>query len=306
MAPRIVVIGSSNMDLVVKTDHIPAPAETCFGHDFVVVPGGKGANQACAASRLGAQVDFVACVGTDAFGDQACAGLEAAGVCTSHVHRRSGTPTGVALIYVANDGQNCIVVAPGANLCLTAADVDSATNAIARADMVVVQCEVSMEATRHAIMVARRHGIPVLLNPAPATPGARDLLPAVSFVTPNEVEACALLGVPFTREFDPIEAATALRKAGAPAVIITLGDRGSVVMDNAAPQPVPPIAVEAVDATAAGDCYSAALAVALAEGRSLLEAARFATAAASISVTRLGAQPSLPARAEVDLYLASR
>jgi ribokinase len=300
----IVVIGSSNTDMVVRTPHIPAPGETILGDDLVLVSGGKGANQAVAAARLGAEVTLVARVGADLFGERAVREIAAAGVDTTYVVRDSATPSGVALICVADDGQNSIVVAPGANGQLTPQDVDAALPAIRSASVVVLQLETPLETVEYAIRLAKREGKQVILNPAPARDLPFGLLDGVDILTPNEIEAAMLLKMADGLPLDPSIAGQALLRLGPASIIVTIGAEGAIVAKLEGSTHVPALKVEAVDTTAAGDCFTGALACALAEGKKLSDAARFAAAAASLSVTRLGAQSSMPTRAEVEKSLA--
>lgn len=301
--PRIVVVGSSNTDMVVRTARIPAPGETVLGGEFVMTGGGKGANQAVAAARLGADVMLVARVGADLFGERARAEIAAAGVCVDYLLVDPDAPSGVALIFVEESGQNSIVVAPGANGRVSPADVDGARPAFESADVVVLQFEVPVETVARAIALGKNLGKTVVLNPAPAPDLPTDFLRGVDVLTPNEHEAAHLLGRDLTAEFDAVEAAQALLILGSRAVVLTRGANGAVVAtpDNVAE--IPGRLVDAVDATAAGDCFTGALAVGLAEGNDLVNAARFANAAAALSVTRIGAQASLPTREEVSAFL---
>ena len=299
--PRILVVGSSNTDLVVRTPRIPAPGETVLGGDLVMTPGGKGANQAVAAARLGAEVALLARIGVDLFGDHAVESLRRAGVSTEFVVRDSDAPSGVAFISVDDDGQNAIVVAPGSNARLAPEDVDSARAAFDRADVVVLQLEIPIPTVRRAIDLARSLGRTVILNPAPSVPLPAGFLAKVDVITPNEQEAGALLG----REGigDPLEAAHALLETAARTVVITLGRKGAAVARTHYRELFPACEANAVDTTAAGDCFTGALAVSLAEQKTLPESIRFANAAASISVTRPGAQESMPSRIEVEEIL---
>ena len=304
MPKPIVVIGSSNTDMIVQLDRIPAPGETVLGGRFSTAAGGKGANQAVAAARAGGQVIFVTRVGADSFGDQAIAGFVADGIDTRFVVRDETAASGVACIFVDRNGQNSIAVASGANMCLTPADIRAAEEAIKQAAVVLVQLEIPLETVAAAVDIAAAHGVPVILNPAPAQPLSDELLRKISILTPNEIEAGMLTGMAVTDEPSAKTAAQILRGRGVAAVVITLGDRGSLISgcDHAAM--VPAFAVKAVDTTAAGDVFNGALAVRLSEGRSIQDAVRFASAAAAISVTRLGAQPSAPTRSEIDRFLS--
>jgi ribokinase len=265
-----------------------------------MVSGGKGANQAVAAARLGAQVTLVARVGKDLFGGRAVRDIAASGVNTDYIVRDPDAPSGVALICVAESGENSIVVAPGANDRLSPEDVDAALPAIRAADVVVLQLEIPLGTVAHAIRVAKGEGKPVILNPAPARSLPKGFLEAVDVITPNEIEAAMLLGILADAEVDPQSAGRAILDLGVKSAVLTLGDQGAAVVTREGATCVRALSVEPVDTTAAGDCFTGALACALAEGRSLEDAARFAATAASISVTRFGAQTSMPTRAEVD------
>jgi ribokinase len=301
--PSIVVIGSSNTDMIIQLDRIPRPGETILGGEFSTAAGGKGANQAVGAARAGGKVTFVARVGRDMFGDQAVAGFERDVIVTDFVFRDPVAPSGVALIFVAKDGENSIAVAGGANSKLSPADVRKAKRAIAGASAVVMQLETPLETVQAAAELAAKAGVRVILNPAPARSLPDALLKLVSILTPNETEAELLTGIKVTNDATAAQAADKLLDKGVQAVILTLGARGAFVATKESKQLVPGFKVKAVDTTAAGDVFNGALAVALSEGRSLLEAARFASAAAAISVTRLGAQPSAPKRQEIEKLL---
>lgn len=296
---RVVVIGSANMDLVICVPRLPAPGATIAGHGFATTAGGKGANQAVAAARLGAPVTFVGCVGDDAFGRTLRAGLAGDGVDTSRVRTVAGTPSGVALITVDAEGRNTIVLAAGANAALAAEDVAGAEADIARAAIVLCQLETPIAALTAAIDVADRHGVPVLLNPAPAArlPGA--LVRRVRYLVPNETEAAVLSGVPVVDLDSARQAAGLLRVQGAPVVLVTLGAGGVWQADAAGDCHHPASSVQAVDTTAAGDTFIGGLAAELAAGAALPDAIAFAQRAAALAVTRHGAQASIPRRAEV-------
>lgn len=304
MQPKITVIGSSNTDMVIQLDRIPRPGETVLGGEFTTAAGGKGANQAVAAARAGGDVTFVARLGRDVFGDQALAGFARDGIRTDFVFRDPRSPSGVALIFVAKDGENCIAVAGGANQRLSPADVQRAKAAILKAQAVVLQLETPLETIEAATRIAARAKVPVLLNPAPARPLPSRLLALVSILTPNETEAEQLTGVAVTNDASARLAAAKLLAKGVQTIIITLGSRGAFVATRDRQTLVPGFKVKAVDTTAAGDVFNGALAVALAEDQPLIEAVRFANAAAAISVTRLGAQPSAPRRREITRRVA--
>ncbi len=300
---KIVVIGSANTDLVVQVLRMPAPGETILGGKFMTAAGGKGANQAVAAARLGGKVTFVARVGNDTFGEESLAGYVAAGVDVRHVVRDAEAASGVALICVDAAAENSIVVAPGANDRLSVEDVERAEAEIAAADFVVLQLEVPISTVCRAAEVAQAHGVKVILNPAPAAEVPDELLRRCYLLTPNRNECARLTGLPVNNAADAKHAADALRRRGVRNVVVTLGSEGSLICGETVCERVAARRVEAVDTTAAGDVYNGALAVALSEGRSLVEAARFATAASAIAVTRMGAQTSVPTRAEVEALL---
>jgi len=295
--PRILVVGSSNTDMIIKLDRIPRPGETILGGAFVTAAGGKGANQAVGAARAGGQVTFIARVGQDMFGEQAVAGFVRDGINVKHVFRDKANPSGVALIFVAKDGENSIAVAGGANAKLSPADVRKAKAAFAGASVLVMQLETPLETVQAAADLAAKAGVRVILNPAPARPLPDKLLKRISILTPNETEAELLTGCAGE------EAAAKLRARGVATVILTLGARGALIADANGTRMVPGFKVKAVDTTAAGDIFNGSLAVALAEGKSLEQAVRFANAAAAISVTRFGAQPSAPTRREIERFL---
>ncbi|MBQ4142606.1 MAG: ribokinase [Thermoguttaceae bacterium] len=307
---RIVVIGSSNTDMVIKSRTIPRPGETVIGGKFVCNAGGKGANQAVAAARLGGNVAMIARVGADMFGEQAKAGFEKEGIDVSCVKMDETAATGIALILVDENAENSISVASGANENLSPADVDEAEakfHLISTADILVVQLETPMATLLHTAELAEKFGIPLILDPAPAPQNGLpdELLSRLTLLKPNETEASYITGIEVCDLASAQKAVSVLHERGVKQVIVTLGKEGVLVSDGtSAPVHVPSIAVEAVDSTAAGDAFSGALACALAEGKTLLDAARFAVAAAGLSVTKLGAQQSMPTRAEVEAKLA--
>ncbi len=300
--PRVVIVGSANTDMVVRASRLPKPGETVLGGDFSQAPGGKGANQAVAAARLGALVTFIACVGADALGDQAVQGYEAEGIDTRYVVRDPDAPTGVALITVDEaTGENCIVAAPGANGCLSVGLIERAAEVIREADVVVCQLESPLDTVLTALRLARDAGKTTILNPAPARLVSDELLSLVSILTPNETEAAFLAG---DVQMTPEDAAANLRTRGVSAVVVTLGAQGLLWLGEDGPGHMPAWpSIRAVDTTAAGDCFTGALAAALAEGRPWEQALAFANAAAALSVTKAGAQPSLPSLFEVDQFL---
>lgn len=296
----LIVIGSSNTDMVVQAAKLPAPGETVLGGTFLLNPGGKGANQAVAAARLGARVMLVAKVGNDVFGQQAILGFEREGIHTEFVSVDEDRPSGVALIGVDRHGENAIMVAPGANAHLHPAEVELALAAGQGQPWVLLQLEIPLATVEYAAREAHDRGWAVILNPAPAQPLPTSLFPYLYAITPNETEAEILTGIPVMDEPSAVAAAKVLHSLGVPRVIITLGARGALVSQPTGTVLLPAPVVQAVDTTAAGDVFNGALAVALAENRDLIESVRFAIRAAAISVTRLGAQASAPSRAEVD------
>ena len=298
----VLVIGSLNMDLVARCTRLPVAGETIFGQDFFTAFGGKGANQAVAAARLGARVTMAGCVGNDAFGEQLIKGLKDAGI-DAHCVTDVQAPTGTALITIDATGANTIVVISGANMQCDAALVDRALSG-SGLGILLLQHEIPDAANIQAIRAAHAAGWFIILNPAPARPIADELLPLVDIVAPNESEAAALTGQPVASLADARAAARVLLGRGARGVLITLGANGALYCDSRNQWHCPAIAVQAVDSTAAGDAHLGALAAALAEGRALDDSLGFAAAAAAIAVTRLGAQPSLATRAEVDEFTA--
>lgn len=301
-APDIVVVGSANMDLVVQVEHIPAAGETVLGGDCIAIPGGKGANQAVAAARLGGKVHFIGRVGDDVFGGRLRDCLANEGIDVAHLKTEQNVSSGTALIGVDANGQNSIIVAPGANAKVSPEDIDHALDIIRGSDTVVLQLEIPISTVKQGLQTARSAGVLTILNPAPCSytqPLEISLLELVDILTPNEHEAASLLGLPTSDGLDMEAAAIQLRKMGVEVVVITLGAEGCLISDANGARRIPGNPVQQVDTTAAGDCFTGALAVALSEGKTLNEAAVFANQAAAISVTRPGAQPSLPYRNEL-------
>lgn len=299
--PKIVVVGSSNTDMVVKTERIPSPGETVIGGDFVIAAGGKGANQAVAAARLGADVTLVARLGSDLFGDQSLENFKQEGINTDFIVRDAAAPSGVALISVDSRGENSIVVAPGSNGRLSVEDVDKAADEIRKADALVMQLESPMETVTHAARIAHEAGVRVILTPAPAQHVPKETLALIDVLIPNEYEAAQLAAI---GSHDVEDLGRALLEAGVGTVIITLGSKGVMMVQPGGTSRFEARKVEAVDTTAAGDSFTGALACALAEGKDMPDAITFAISAAAITVTRMGAQPSLPTRAELEGSLA--
>ena len=295
----VLVIGSSNTDMVVKTPHLPAPGETILGGTFFMNAGGKGANQAVAAARLGGKVTLMAKLGNDIFGKQALQLFIEEGIDTSGVFTDPHYPSGVALITVDDKGENCIAVASGANAQLLPADIESLKDKIVDAAIVLMQLEVPVETVAQAAALASEAGAMVILNPAPACELPTDIFQHISIITPNETEAEMLSGIKVIDIQSAMEAADIIRAKGVNTVIITLGSKGALIVGEGMEQLVPAPVVAAVDTTAAGDVFNGALAVALAEGQGIVAAVEFACKAAAISVTRLGAQASAPYRKEM-------
>ncbi len=297
--PKITVIGSINMDLVTETSRVPDLGETVLGTRFSTHPGGKGANQAVACARLGADVTMVGCVGDDPFGKELRENLRKQGVAVSHVDSVSGEATGVASIVV-EQGDNSIIVVPGANHAVTPEKVGQAEEAIREADVVLLQLEIPIDAVAEAVGIARRHQVPVVLNPAPAMELSRELLDGVSILTPNEYELAVLLGQDKEQEAD-FRRMLAVYPGQ---VVMTKGGEGAFYTGEE--QQVfhqPGFPVEVVDTTGAGDTFNAALALKVGQGEGLAEAVRYATAASALSVTRFGAQGGMPHAVQVEAFL---
>jgi len=290
----IVVIGSINTDLTIQVPHFAKCNETVLGNgDFATTQGGKGANQAVAAAAGGLPVHMIGKVGADAFGDAAIADLMASGVNCDHVNRETDHSTGIAAIFVDSDGNNSITVAPGANACVTLADVQAATSIIADADIVMLQLEIPVAAVNEAIAIANRHGTKVMLDPAPATAELPEL-DGVDYLTPNEIEAETLTGISTASADGPEKIAQAFREQGVRQIVLTLGNDGCYIASDAEETRIDAKIVTAVDTTGAGDAFNGFLATALAKGLEFREAAEIACAAASLSVTRSGARADLP------------
>ncbi|HME26171.1 MAG TPA: ribokinase [Acetobacteraceae bacterium] len=296
-AKPVLVIGSLNMDLVARCEHLPRTGQTVFGTDFFTAAGGKGANQAVAAARLGARVTMAGCVGDDQFGHDLVAGLRRDGVHSDAV-QTVAHPTGTALITIDAEGANTIVVISGANAACDTALVDRALAGAGGPGILLLQHEIPEEANAHAIRAARTAGWFIVLNPAPARPVMPDLLPLIDIIAPNETEAAALTG-----SSDAREAARRLLAQGVRAALITLGAEGALYCDAGGELRCPAVVVQAIDTTAAGDAYIGGLAAALADDRSAADSLGFAAAAAGLAVTRLGAQPSLGTRQEVAEFI---
>ena len=295
----VVVIGSLNMDLVMRTPRVPVGGETLHGHEFSTLPGGKGANQAVACARLGAKVAMIGQVGNDGFGTTLRDGLAADGIDTSGVLQTSAVGTGVAMILVEDIGQNRIVLAAGANGALTPADIDAHAARIGGAAMLVLQLEVPMPVVQRAIGIAHAAGVPVLLNPGPASPLPEAVWSQIDILVPNESEATLLSGVEVSDATSAYAAAKVFRQRGVKCVLITLGANGVAVIDDAGERHLPAHVVKAVDTTAAGDTFIGGLSAGLVEGLAMDDAVALGQRASALCVTRHGAQPSIPYRREI-------
>jgi len=299
MTQTLVVVGSLNMDLVVRAPRHPRPGETLIGSQFQTFPGGKGANQAVAAARLGAAVRLIGRVGQDAFGDALLQTVGQDGVDTSFISRDPQAASGVALITLDEAGQNTIVVASGANMRVSPEDIQQAAAAFEGADLLLMQLECPLEAVEAAAELAQRRGIPVVLNPAPARPLPASLLAKIDYLLPNQTELQALAEC----EANISSAAARLLNNGVRNLVVTLGEEGALLVTDNTEQKFDAYRVPVVDTVAAGDAFTAAFCVALMEGKSLPEAVQWGNAAGAIAVTRPGAQPSMPKREELIQFL---
>lgn len=305
MQAKVVIVGSLNMDLVTRAPRLPRAGETLAGQSFVTVPGGKGANQAVAAARLGASVAMIGCVGDDAYGEQLRAALLAEGVDCQAVTPVSGESTGVALIVVDDSSQNAIVIVAGGNGHVTASVVDSFDALLCQAEVIICQLEVPLDTVGHVLKRGHELGKTVILNPAPASgPLPAQWFAWIDYLIPNESEATALTGLPVDSTASADAAATALLDAGVSKVIVTLGEQGALFASKSRSEHFPAPKVEPIDTTAAGDTFVGGFAAALADGKSESDAIRFGQVAAALSVTRSGAQPSIPTFAEVQACAA--
>lgn len=301
--PKVVVIGSANSDFTVKVKRLPAAGETVLGEEFYVSYGGKGANQALAALKSGAEVIFIAKLGHDPHGEQLYRHLMTSGLSPDGLLRDDILPSGVAFILVDQEGKNQIAVAPGSNRNLSTDEIKTCEPLIAKGKILLVQLETPLAAVKEALSLAKAHGLFTILNPAPAHPLSGELLTLVDLLTPNEVEAQSLTGVA-VKDFDSAaEAGRKLVAEGCNTIILTLGEKGSLLIQEGCIHPFPAFPVQAVDSTAAGDAFNGALAAALAEGKTLDEAIIFANAAGALATTKRGAQDSLPTRSEIEALL---
>lgn len=300
---KLVVLGSINADHILNLENFPSPGETVTGQEYQVAFGGKGANQAVAAGRSGADIAFIACVGDDDTGSRVCKQLASDNIDTSPINTIKDAATGVALIFVNGAGENVIGIHAGANGALTPALVAEQQQKITEASALLMQLESPLESVLAAAKIAQQNKTKVVLNPAPACELSDELLGLVDMITPNETEAEKLTGVRVENDDDAAVAAQALHAKGIETVIITLGSRGVWLSENGTGQRIPGFKVKAVDTIAAGDTFNGALVTALLEDKPMSEAIRFAHAAAAIAVTRRGAQPSVPWRDEIDTFL---
>jgi ribokinase len=300
----IVVVGSLNMDLVVKTEHMPASGETVHGEGLKTIPGGKGANQAASAAKLGSAVAMVGKVGGDDFGLPLIDNLQHQGVDTAFVKVDREASTGTAVIIVDSSGQNSIVVSLGANGRVTKADIDACEDVIKEAKILLLQFEIPLDSVVYAMQIARRHGVQVILNPAPAKQASLALLKSADILVPNEMELQLLTNMPITDEVVAEEAAKKLLAQGVKVVIVTLGERGALLLTGERTIFVPAKKVKAVDTTAAGDAFIGGLATGLLKGFDLEKAVRYGCAAGTLAVTKFGAQTSLPSAREVEKFIS--
>jgi ribokinase len=298
---KIVVIGSCNTDMVVKANRLPVPGETILGGSFFMNPGGKGANQAITAARLGADVTFISKIGYDLFGLQALEIYKSEKINTEFIFTDSKKPSGVALISVDSFGENCIIVASGANQSLSPEDIDKAKDKIREADTILMQLEIPLETVEYATALAYEYKKRVILNPAPASSLNNNLLRKTDVILPNRIEAEMLSGIKVTNLASAQRAVQAISEKGIENVVITLGKEGAYVKEKDNYVMIPAKEVDTIDTTGAGDVFSGALSVALSEGRSLIEAVEFANSAAAIAVTRIGAQSAIPYRTEINI-----
>jgi ribokinase len=300
---KIIVVGSSNTDMIVKVPRIPAPGETILGGKFVKAAGGKGANQAVAAARSGGDVTFIANTGDDNFGKEAIEGFEKEGINTDYIFVDEETPSGVALIFVGEDGENSIAVASGANGTLTSSKIREIEQVIADGDILLTQLETPIETIETAVKIANKNGVKVILNPAPAQKLDDELLQQIDILTPNQSEAELLTGIKVENKKSAKNACKKLRSRGVKTVILTLGSEGAFVMNEQLQKMISGFKVEAEDTTAAGDTFNGALAVGLAAGKTIKDAITWAHAAAALSVTKMGAQPSIPDKNEINDFI---
>ncbi len=300
---KITVVGSINMDLMIRASNLPLPGETVIADTKVENPGGKGANQAVAAARMGADVTMIGCVGDDSFATQLLQNLKGEGVDTSHITRRENTASGVAVVMVEESGENAILVVPGANGLVSQQEIDRARQAICDNDILLMQLEVPQEIVVYATQIASEAGVSVILDPAPAPLEYHADLLNVDLICPNQSEAAALLGKPVESMDDAVSLIKELTQLGPKQAIITMGEQGAVLFDGETVQTIPALPIQVVDSTASGDAFAAGLAVRLAENASLIEAVKFASAAGALAASGAGAQTAMPTREEIETLL---
>lgn len=303
MKNKIIVIGSSNTDMIIKSPRIPKPGETILGGVFTTVAGGKGANQAVAAARVGGNVTFICKLGDDILGDQSFANFQQENINVDAIKRENNCASGVALILVDDHGENSISVAPGANGTLTPQDLVDFQPIIASSDIMIIQLEIPIETVAKAIELGDKSNVKIILNPAPAQVLDDKLLSKVSILTPNETEAELLTGMPVNDEKSAIRAAEFLLGKGVQTVILTMGSKGALVTDKNGSTLHKGFKVTAIDTTAAGDIFNGVLGVSISEGKEIGTAVKYANAASALAVTKLGAQPSAPTKDEIDNFL---
>lgn len=300
---KIVVIGSSNTDMIIKVPHLPKTGETILGGSFYTAAGGRGANQAVAAARAGGEVAFIARVGNDMFGERAIESFKEEGINTDHIVKDNDLPSGVAEILSDENGQTLIAVASGANMNLSVYDIINAKQAIMKADIILMQLEVPLKTLEYAVKLADDAGKRFILNPAPAQQLPISLLKKVPVLTPNEKEAEVLTGIRVEDEDSAEDAGKILLSKGVSKVIVTLGSQGAMVMDSSGAELVQGFEIKPIDTTAAGDVFNGALAVAVAESKNFFEAVKFANAASALSIAKKGAQSSAPQRNEIIKFI---
>jgi ribokinase len=297
---KIVVIGSINTDMVVRSSQLPFPGQTLMGHSFQTTGGGKGANQAVAAARLGAEVSLIARIGDDAFGKMSIENFKKENINIENIYTDRDAPSGVAFIVVDDKGENIIVVAPGANATLNEKDIQDAEDVIKKADVILFQLEIPMSTVAEGIRLAKKHNRMVMLNPAPAASIPKEILQSVDIITPNQTETLVLTGIAVNDAITAQHACNVLHEMGILTVIVTMGEQGAYISSDNYHGLIPGFTAGVViDTVAAGDTFCGGLAIALAEGKSLKDAVQFANAAAALSVTKIGAQASIPIRTEV-------
>jgi len=300
---KITVLGSVNMDLMIRSGKLPLPGETVIADSKVENPGGKGANQAVAAARMGAAVTMIGCVGDDSFADQLLQNLQDAQINTAHITRRTDTASGVAVVMVEASGENAILVVPGANALVSLVEIEQAKQVICESDLLLMQLEVPQEIVVAATQIAREAGVRVILDPAPAPLNIQSELLQVDLICPNQSEAAALLGKPVDSIYDAVSLIEELTQLGPKQAIITMAEQGAVVFDGETVETVPPFVVDVVDSTAAGDAFAAGLAVRLAENAALIDAVKFASAAGALAASGAGAQSAMPTREQIEILL---